>query len=269
AACRHHRGDARGPDRPGGDAQAAPGCPGRRFRAEPDRDAQAPRRRARQGGGAVNDNMIQVAWARLPEYLGQHVLISVSAIAIGFLISLPLAVAVSRVRWLRGPALGFASVIQTVPGLALLALFYPLLLALSVFTQHAFGFGFRALGFLPALLALTLYSMLPVLRNTVTALAGIDPSILTAARGVGMTPRQSLLLVELPLAAPVIMAGLRTAAVWVIGTATLSTPVGQTSLGNYIFTGLQTENWVFVLFGCIAAALLALVIDFLLSLAES
>ncbi len=212
--------------------------------------------------------MIQVAWARLPEYLGQHVLISVSAIVIGFLISLPLAVAVSRVRWLRGPALAVASVVQTIPGLALLALFYPLLLALSVFTQHAFGFGFRALGFLPALLALTLYSMLPVLRNTVAALAGIDGAVLTAARGVGMTQRQSLWLVELPLAAPVIMAGLRTAAVWVIGTATLSTPVGQTSLGNYIFTGLQTENWIFVLFGCVAAALLALVIDRLLALAE-
>ena len=184
------------------------------------------------------------------------------------LISLPLAVAISRAAWLRGPALGLASIVQTIPGLALLALFYPLLLALSVFTERAFGFGFRALGFLPALLALTLYSMLPVLRNTVTALAGIDPAIRTAARGVGMTPRQSLLLVELPLAAPVIMAGMRTAAVWVIGTATLSTPVGQTSLGNYIFTGLQTENWVFVLFGCVAAALLALVIDRLLALAE-
>jgi osmoprotectant transport system permease protein len=84
-----------------------------------------------------------------------------------------------------------------------------------------------------------------------------------------MTPMQSLRLVELPLAAPVIMAGIRTAAVWVIGTATLSTPIGQTSLGNYIFTGLQTENWVLVLFGCIAAALLALVIDRLLALAET
>jgi osmoprotectant transport system permease protein len=217
----------------------------------------------------MNDGMIALAFARLPEYLGQHVLLSVSAIAIGFVVSLPLAIAISRVAWLRGPALGLASIVQTIPGLALLALFYPLLLALSLFTERAFGFGFRALGFLPALLALTLYSMLPVLRNTVTALAGLDPAIRTAARGVGMTPWQALVLVDLPLAAPVIMAGLRTAAVWVIGTATLSTPVGQTSLGNYIFTGLQTENWVFVLFGCVAAALLALAIDRLLALAET
>jgi len=213
-------------------------------------------------------DMIAEAMSHLPEYLGQHVLISIAAIATGFVISVPLAISLSRVAWLKGPALGLAGIVQTIPGLALLALFYPLLLALSALTQRLFGFGFRALGFLPTLLALTIYSILPVLRNTVTALSGTDPAIKTAARGVGMTPWQTLFLVELPLAAPVIMAGLRTAAVWVIGAATLSTPVGQTSLGNYIFTGLQTENWIYVLFGCIAAALLALVIDFLLSLAE-
>ena len=83
-----------------------------------------------------------------------------------------------------------------------------------------------------------------------------------------MSDGQLLRLVELPLAAPIIIAGIRTAAAWVVGTATLSTPVGQTSLGNYIFTGLQTENWVFVLFGCLAAAVLALVIDRLIALAE-
>ena len=111
--------------------------------------------------------------------------------------------------------------------------------------------------------------MLPVLRNTITGLQGIDPAIIEAAQGVGMTPRQSLTMVELPLALPVIMAGIRTAAVWVIGTATLSTPIGQTSLGNYIFAGLQTQNWVFVLFGCFAAAVLALAVDQLLALIET
>ena len=84
-----------------------------------------------------------------------------------------------------------------------------------------------------------------------------------------MTERQSLFMVELPLALPVMMAGIRTAAVWVIGTATLSTPIGQTSLGNYIFAGLQTQNWVFVLFGCLAAAVLALAVDQLLALIET
>jgi osmoprotectant transport system permease protein len=156
-----------------------------------------------------------------------------------------------------------------VPGLALLALFYPLLLALAALTLKWFGFGFSAFGFLPAVLALALYSMLPVLRNTITGLLGVDAAVLEAAQGVGMTPRQSLLTVELPLALPVMMAGIRTAAVWVIGTATLSTPIGQTSLGNYIFAGLQTQNWVFVLFGCLAAAVLALAVDQLLALIEN
>ncbi len=107
------------------------------------------------------------------------------------------------------------------PSLALLALFYPLLLALSSLSQKLFGHGFAALGFLPSLLALTLYSMLPIVRNGVTGLLNVDPAVLEAARGVGMTPRQSLFRVELPLAMPVIMAGIRTSAVWVIGTATL------------------------------------------------
>jgi osmoprotectant transport system permease protein len=207
------------------------------------------------------------AWALLPNYLGQHVILSVSALILGVAISMPLGIAAARSRTVGTPLLGVVSVIQTIPGLALLALFYPLLLALSALTRHLFGVSFRALGFLPALLALTLYAMLPVLRNLVTALKELDPAVLMAAKGVGMTPRQSLYKVELPLAAPQLLAGIRTATVWVVGITTLSTPIGQTSLGNYIFTGLQTENWVFVLFGCVAAALLALVLDFLLAMA--
>lgn len=213
-------------------------------------------------------NSFADAWANLPNFLSWHVLLSASALVLGLLLSLPLAIVASRLRWLRNGALTFASLVQTIPSLALLALFYPVLLILSDFTKDAFGFSFRALGFLPALLALMLYSMLPVLRNTITALAGIENAMKMAARGVGMTPWQSMFLVELPLAAPVIMAGVRTAAVWVIGTATLATPIGQTSLGNYIFTGLQTENWVFVLFGVVSAAGLAMIVDRLLALAE-
>jgi osmoprotectant transport system permease protein len=209
------------------------------------------------------------ALGHLPDYLGNHVRVSVTALALGLAVSLPLALIARNRPLLRGALLGFASVVQTVPGLALLALFYPLLLALAALALTWLGFSFSAFGFLPAVLALALYSMLPVLRNTITGLQGIDPAILEAAQGVGMTPRQSLLMVELPLALPVMMAGIRTAAVWVIGTATLSTPIGQTSLGNYIFAGLQTQNWVFVLFGCFAAAALALLVDQLLALAES
>ena len=159
--------------------------------------------------------------------------------------------------------------IQTIPSLALLALFFPLLLVISAASEDLIGHGFSALGFLPALLALTLYSMLPIVRNGTTGILSVSPAIIQAAEGVGMTQRQRLFQVELPLAAPVIMAGVRTAAVWTIGAATLSTPVGQTSLGNYIFSGLQTENWVLVLFGCGASALLAMVTDQLLGLIEA
>jgi osmoprotectant transport system permease protein len=208
------------------------------------------------------------ALAHLPDYLGNHVRVSVAALALGLLVSLPLAIAARNRRVPRSVLLGLASIVQTVPGLALLALFYPLLLALANLSLAWFGVGFSAFGFLPAVLALALYSMLPVLRNTITGLNGVEPAILEAAQGVGMTPRQSLLKVELPLALPVMMAGIRTAAVWVIGTATLSTPIGQTSLGNYIFAGLQTQNWVYVLFGCLAAAALALGVDQLLALIE-
>src|SRR6478735_4120151 len=209
------------------------------------------------------------ALTHLPDYLGNHLRVSVTALTLGLAVSLPLAILSRNRPVLRGALLGLASIVQTVPGLALLALFYPLLLAFAALTLSWFGFGFSAFGFLPAVLALALYSMLPVLRNTITGLRGIDSAILEAAQGVGMTPRQSLVQVELPLALPVMMAGIRTAAVWVIGTATLSTPIGQTSLGNYIFAGLQTQNWVFVLFGCFASALLALAVDQLLGLVES
>ncbi len=215
------------------------------------------------------DARLADAWARLPDYLGGHVLVSLSALAIGLGISLPVAVASRHRPVLRGTLLTIASVVQTIPGLALLALFYPLLLALAALSDRMIGKSFSALGFLPSVLALALYSMLPVLRNTVTGLNGVDARLSEAARVVGVPPWKLLRDIELPLALPVIMAGIRTSAVWVIGTATLATPIGQTSLGNYIFTGLQTQNWVFVIFGCVAAAVLALAVDQLLALIQS
>lgn len=210
------------------------------------------------------------AWDNLPEYLSQHVQISMIALAAGFAISLPVAILASRSRLLRWPVLTAASIIQTIPSIALLALFYPVLLGVAYITEDVLGwFSFSALGFFPTVIALTLYSMLPIIRNTVTGILGVDATVKEAARGIGMTSFQSLVKVELPLAAPVIIAGMRTATVWVVGIATLSTPVGQTSLGNYIFTGLQTENWIAVLFGCISAAVLALLLDQLIGVGES
>ena len=212
---------------------------------------------------------IAEALARLPAYLGGHVAVSVTALVLGLAVSLPLALASMRRPALRGLLLGVASIVQTIPSLALLALFYPLLLASRRCASGCSAPAFPRSVSCRRCWRSTLYSMLPVLRNTVTGLTGVDPAIKEAAHGVGMTRRQSLFMVELPLALPVIMAGIRTAAVWVIGTATLSTPIGQTSLGNYIFTGLQTQNWVFVLFGCVAAAVFALAVDQLLALIES
>ncbi len=204
------------------------------------------------------------ALARVPSLLAQHLLLAAAALALGIAISLPLGLWSARRAGVARVALAAASLVQTVPSLALLALFYPVLLWLG----QAVGAHVPALGFLPSLLALTLYSVLPILRNTVAGLTGIDAAVIEAADGVGMTARQRLWWVEAPLTLPVVMAGVRTAAVWTIGAATLSTTVGQPSLGDLIFAGLQTQNWALVLVGCAAAAGLALAADALLGLAE-
>jgi osmoprotectant transport system permease protein len=189
--------------------------------------------------------------ALLPGLFAAHLGLTLVALVLGVAVSVPLGILVTRVRRLETPIVGTASVIQTIPSLALLAFMVPALAAV----------GARSIGYLPALIGLFLYSLLPVLRNTVTGLSGIDPAVLEAADGVGMTPGERLRRVELPLAMPVIVAGIRTSAVWTVGTATLSTPVGAPSLGDYIFSGLQTRNFTAVLVGCAASAALALLLD--------
>ena len=201
----------------------------------------------------------------LGDKFAAHIVLAASAIGLGILVALPLAIWASRSPVVSRIALGFASLVQTIPALALLALFFPILLSLRV----VLGEDLPTLGFLPALLALALYALLPILRNAVTAQANLDPQILEAADGVGMTSWQKLRLVEAPLAAPFVMAGIRTASVWTIGAATLSTTIGQPSLGDPIFAGLQTQNWALVVAGCIASAGLALVVDALLGMIES
>ena len=191
----------------------------------------------------------------LPHLLGGHLLLSISAVLVGVLISVPLGAMATRNERMRQGVLTVAQLIQTIPGLALLALMVPLLGGM--------------IGFVPAFIALTLYSILPMLRNTVTGIMDVDPSITEAARGMGMTDKQILFRVELPLAAPVIIAGIRTATVWVVGMATRGTPVGAPSLGQYIFFGLQTRNWDAVLFGCVFSALLAVVLDQLIRALET
>jgi osmoprotectant transport system permease protein len=199
--------------------------------------------------------------ALLPGYLTGHLQLTLVALAIGMAMSIPLGVAVTRWRRMEPAVLGVASAVQTIPSLALLAVMVPALALVGTVTSRLFDIELRSIGYLPAVIGLTLYSMLPMLRNTVTGIAGVDPSVKESARAVGMTGRQQLVRIELPLALPVIIAGIRTATVWVVGIATLSTPVGAPSLGNYIFTGLQTRNFAAVLTGSIASAALALLLD--------
>lgn len=198
---------------------------------------------------------------RLPDHLGHHVQLVGASLAMAVAIALPLAVLAHRRPAWRGPLLGVAGVTQTVPGLALLALMVPVLAFLDDLTP----FEVPSLGTVPTLIALTVYAILPILRNAITGLAGVDPALVEAGEGLGLTPTDLLREVELPLAAPVIFAGVRTAATWTVGVATLATPVGQSCLGNYIFAGLQTRDHVAVLFGCVAAAALALTLDALLA----
>lgn len=199
--------------------------------------------------------------AELPARVAAHLELTLAALAIGIAISLPLGVLATRRPRLESWLLGIASIVQTIPSLALLAILVPALAALGRATMRLAGVTVPSIGFVPALVGLTLYSVLPIVRNTVAGIRNLDPAVVEAARGVGMTTRDRLWLVELPLAWPVIIAGIRTATVWVVGMATLATPIGATSLGDYIFSGLQTRNLDAVLIGCVASAALALLLD--------
>ncbi len=190
----------------------------------------------------------------LPDYLGKHMLLSMAALVVGLATSIPLGVAAVRRPRLAEVMLSIAGVVQTVPSLALLALMVPLL-------------G-RRIGFPPAFLALTFYSVLPILSATIVGIRGVDPSMTEAALGLGMSARQMLFRVQLPLAAPVIVAGIRTSTVLVVGTATLATPVGYKTLGNFIFEGLEMNDQSVIIVGCVLAAVLAVAMDQLIRLLE-
>jgi osmoprotectant transport system permease protein len=198
---------------------------------------------------------LQLLFEQLPNLLGGHLSLAVPAIAVGVLISVPLGILCVKSAAVRGPVMAVVSLVQTIPSIALLAIMVAVLGG--------------TIGYRPAFIALLVYSILPIVRNTIVGLDSVDPAMREAARAVGMRPLQQLLKVELPLAFPVILAGIRTATVWVVGIATLSTPVGAPSLGNYIFSGLQLRDWQRVLFGCIATMSLSLVLDQLIALIET
>ena len=197
---------------------------------------------------------LMLLFEQLPDLLGGHLTLAVPAIFIGVLISLPLGVLCVKCVRIRGPVMSMVSLVQTVPSIALLAIMVALLGG--------------TIGYWPAFIALLIYSVLPIIRNTIVGLESVDPAMREAAKAVGMRPLQQLFRVEMPLAFPVILAGIRTATVWVVGIATLSTPVGAPSLGNYIFSGLQLRDWQRVIFGCVATMTLSLVLDQLIAVIE-
>ncbi len=192
--------------------------------------------------------------ARLAGLLLEHLGLVAASVLIAGLLAIPLGILITRHAVLRAPFLGGASVLQTVPSLALLA-----------FLIVIPGLG---LGATSAVVALVLYAVLPILRNTFTGLDSVDPELIDAARGMGLTPRQVLLRIQLPLALRTIVAGLRTAAVISVGVATLAAFIGAGGLGQPIVEGLYLNDTSLVLSGAVPAAGLALLVDALLGLCE-
>ncbi|HHV79877.1 MAG TPA: ABC transporter permease [Firmicutes bacterium] len=186
--------------------------------------------------------------------LQQHIVVLVMLpVLLATAVAIPLGILSTRYRWIQIPVLAFANLMQTVPSLALLAVLI------------AIGLG---IGNKPAVVAIFLYSLLPILRNTYAGIQSVDRSILEAAEGMGMSPWQILTLVELPIAFPVIMAGIRTAAVICVGLATLAAFIGGGGLGDFIVTGLGMANNNLTLLGAIPAAVMALTLDWVLGKIE-
>ncbi len=186
----------------------------------------------------------------------EHLWLTGWSVLLATLIALPAGIWLTRhERWAK-PVIGFANVVQTIPSLALFGLLLPVP-----------WLGDRAARL--AILALTGYSLLPILRNTYTGIRGIDPALLDVSNALGMSNMQRLFNVELPLSASIILAGLRTATVTSVGVATIAAAIGAGGLGEFIFRGVASVDNRFVLAGAIPAALLALLLDALLGLLEN
>lgn len=186
---------------------------------------------------------------------GQHVVLVLVSTALAVAIGVPLGVALARRPGLARPVLGFANAVQTIPSLALFGFLIPLPLL--------GGIGART-----AIVALVVYSLLPILRNTHAGIRSVDPSVVEAATGLGMTSAERLRMVELPLAFPVLLAGIRIAVVVAIGLATIAAAIGAGGLGVLIYRGVATVDHRLILAGALPAALLALAADFLLGRIE-
>lgn len=182
----------------------------------------------------------------------QQIYISFISLGLGIIVAVPLAVVLTRLPKVAGFVIGLASVLQTIPAMALLAMMIPI-------------FG---IGNLPAIVALFIYSLLPILRNSYLGIKNVDPAVLDAAKGIGMNNMQSTFQVEIRLAAPVIMSGVRLSATYVIAWATLASYIGAGGLGDFIFNGLNLYRSDLILAGSIPVILLALITDYLLGKVE-
>ncbi len=182
------------------------------------------------------------------EALGQHLQLSLLTLLIAILLTIPLAIYLNTHKQASKWVLQIAGIFQTVPSMALLGLFIPLM----------------GIGTMPALTALVIYAIFPILENTITALNGIDPSLEEAGVAFGMNKWERLKTFELPLAMPVIVSGIRTATVMIIGTATLAALVGAGGLGSFILLGIDRRNASLILIGAISSAVLAIVFNIVL-----
>ena len=201
---------------------------------------------------------------RLLQEFVQHLSLVGAALGLGLLIGGPLAVWASLRAGVAGAVLSVAGGVQTIPSLALLGLLIAPFSALSTAFPVLRDLGIRGIGVAPALTAMTLYALLPILRNGVVALTGVSPGALDAARGMGMTDSQRFWRVQLPLALPVWLTGVRQAAVLLMGVAAIASQIGAGGLGVYIFKGLQSSAADLILLGAIPAVLLAVAINALL-----
>lgn len=198
---------------------------------------------------------LQQNWSELLALWREHLFLVLISTFFAVLIGVPVGILLTRIKSLETPVLGIANVMQTIPSLALFGLLIPI--------PFIGGIGART-----AIIALAIYALLPVIRNTVTGIAGVDAKIKEAAVAMGMTDGQILRQVELPLAAPVMLTGIRVAVVISVGVATIAAAVGAGGLGTYIFRGLRQNDNNLLLAGAISSAVLALLCDFALGQIE-
>jgi osmoprotectant transport system permease protein len=193
----------------------------------------------------------------------EHLFLVAVSTGMAVLIGVPLGIVLTRKPSLSKPVLGFANIMQTVPSLALFGFLIPL----NLYLFHVKIIG--GIGARTAIVALVLYALLPIIRNTFSGINGVDPAIREAGRGMGMTDRQLLFQVELPLALGVILAGIRVATVICVGTATIAAAIDAGGLGRYIFRGLRMNDNLLILAGAVPAALIAIAADVILGFIES